>query len=85
MSAQASAVKVGVIFNDNMSEYGFNWMGLQGLLHAESELDVIGSVYTSTDPAEIMPDVEQCVMDGNELCIGYGFITTEAISNSAAV
>ncbi|OGO65275.1 MAG: hypothetical protein A2029_07605 [Chloroflexi bacterium RBG_19FT_COMBO_47_9] len=85
MSVQASAINVGLIINGDMTENGWNWQSIQGLLLAESEFGVIGTVYTSTDPSEIEPDVQQCALDGNDLCIGVSFMTTEAISNSAPV
>ncbi len=85
MSAQAATTSVGVIVNGDMSEYSFNWLALQGLARAESELMVAGTVYSSTDPADIDLDVEQCALDGNELCIGVSFATMEAILNYANI
>ena len=86
MSVQASAVKVGLITQPGaLTDMGFNWLSYQGLLRAEGELGVVGTVYTSTDPTELEPNVQQCALDGNDLCIGVGFYLSEAISNSAAV
>jgi basic membrane protein A len=80
--AQASTVKVGLIVMGNLDDMGFNWLSYQGLLRAETEFGVVGSVYTST---EIITDTRQCALDGNDLCIGVGFLTAEAISTTALV
>jgi basic membrane protein A len=85
ISAQASEVKVGLIINGDIIENEWNWMSIQGLLRAERELAVIGTVYTSTDPAETMTDTQQCALDANDLCIGVEFFTTDAISKTAAL
>ena len=83
-SVQAAPVKVGLILNGDMTENSLNWQGVQGLLRAESEFGVVGTVYTSTDPTEIISDSFQCALDLNDVCIGLGFMTTEAISISAS-
>ncbi len=84
-SVQAAPVNVGIILNGDMTENSLNWQGVQGLLRAETEFGVVGTVYTSTDPTEIISDSLQCALDLNDLCIGVGFMTTEAISISASV
>jgi basic membrane protein A len=86
ISAQAAAVKVGLITNsDDLSENSFNWPAYQGLLRAEQELGVIGTVYTSTDPSDFEPNVLQCAHDANDLCIGIGFDLADAISVTAGI
>ncbi len=82
MSAQASTVKVGLILYGD-GDNTFNWQLVQGLLRAESELGVLGTVYTAT--SEFEPPVVQCASEGNDLCIGGGFTFIEAISDTAAV
>ncbi|HSB65228.1 MAG TPA: BMP family ABC transporter substrate-binding protein [Anaerolineales bacterium] len=82
----ATTTKVGMIFDsDTFDDMGFKWLSYQGLLRAEDQLGVIGAVYTSTDFSEIEPNVQQCAIDGNDLCIGVGWMLTDAISNTAAV
>lgn len=84
-SASASTIRVGMIFDSpSFEDHGFNWQAYQGLVRAENELGVIGSVYTSTDPSEIEPQVQQCALDGNDLCIGVSFPLSDPISNTAA-
>jgi basic membrane protein A len=60
----------------------FNQMSNEGLVRAESELGVAGTVYTATDSAGIQTNMEQCALDGNALCISVGWLTYEAISNT---
>jgi basic membrane protein A len=84
--AQASteSIGVGLITNEGpVNDGGFNWLSYQGLLRAESELGVVGTVYTATSSADYEPNLQQCVGDGNDLCISVGFFTAEAISNTA--
>jgi basic membrane protein A len=87
MSARAEdPLKVGLITDtDDLYFKSISWMSYQGLLRAEQELGVIGSVYTSTDPSDFGPNVLQCVQDGNDLCIGVGFLLADAISETAAI
>jgi basic membrane protein A len=85
MSAQASTVKVGLILNGEISKYDWNWQSMQALSRTETEFGVLGTVYTSTQYEEIFTDTRQCAIDGNNLCIGVGWITSQAISETAAV
>jgi basic membrane protein A len=55
----------------------------QGLLRAEADFGVTGTVYTPTTPAEYEVELHQCVTDGNQLCIGVGFLLTDAVLAAA--
>jgi len=86
MSVRAATVKVGMIFDGpSYEDNDFRWQVYQGLIRAESELDVSGSVYTSTDSSQIELQVQHCAQDGNDLCIGVGFLLIDPISTTAAV
>ena len=82
---QAAPINVGLILNGDLSEDSLNWQGIQGLLRAQTEFGVVGTVYTSTDPTEIITDTVECAQDLNDVCIGVGWMTTEAISTTALV
>ncbi len=83
---QAAPVKVGLVTaTDGLAANGYSWMGYQGLLRAEQELGVIGTVYTTTDPSEIEPNILGCARAGNDFCIAIGFQAAEAISNTAGI
>jgi basic membrane protein A len=82
--AGSEAVGVGLVTDEaTLADMGLNWFSYQGLLRAASELGVVGTVYTSTSSADYEPNLQQCVDDGNDLCISVGFFTAEAISNTA--
>ena len=85
ISVRASSIKVGMVFDSpTYEDNDFRWQTYQGLVRAEDELGVIGTVYTSTDPSQIEPQVQLCALDGNDLCIGVGYSIMDAISNTAA-
>jgi basic membrane protein A len=83
-SSATQPVQVGLIVDEaGLNDMGFNWLAYQGLLRAESELGAVGTVYTSTGTISPGQNVQQCVDDGNALCIGTGFLAREAISVAA--
>ena len=83
--AGAQATAVGLITDvAGLNDGGFTWLSYQGLLQAQSELGVVGTVYTSTGDSDFEPNLQQCVADGNDLCIAVGFSAMEPISNVAA-
>jgi basic membrane protein A len=83
---EADSISVGLVTDGpTVEDGGFNWLSYQGLVRAESELGVTGNVYTATSPEDYEPNLQQCVTDGNALCLSVGFGTAEAISNVAAV
>ncbi len=85
-SAQAATTKVGMIFDGpEIDDHGFEWQTYQGLVQAENELGVQGTVYTSTDSLDYVLNVGQCAIDGNDLCIGVGFLFEGPISTAAEI
>jgi basic membrane protein A len=69
------AISVGLVVPDPTIEEGpFSWDSYQGLLRAESEMGVVGTVYTSTSSADWEPNLQQCADDGNDLCISVSFL-----------
>lgn len=86
MPVRADPVGVGLV-TESSSVDGSTWdqLSYQGLVRAESDLGVVGTVYTATSSADYGPNLDKCVLDGNELCISVGFLTHEAISETAAL
>lgn len=83
--AQAATVYVGLVPDPNgIGDLSFNWSAYQGLLRAETELGVVGTVYAPADSSEYEPKLQECADDGNDLCISVGFLTADAISKTAA-
>ncbi|HET89503.1 MAG TPA: BMP family ABC transporter substrate-binding protein, partial [Chloroflexi bacterium] len=80
-----NTIRAGLVTDiGTLADQSFNWFSYQGLLRAESELGVTGAVYTSTSAADYLANLQQCVNDGNDLCISVGFPTMDAISTTAA-
>ncbi len=78
-------VSVGLIPDESgVGDMSFNWMAYQGLLRAETDLGVVGSVYTPTGPADYAAKIQQCVDDGNVLCVSVGFSMSDATWAAAA-
>lgn len=86
-SSQAAyaATKVGLVTDiATLSDKGLNWVSYQGLLRAQDDFGIVGTVYTSISAADYTPNLQQCVVDGNALCISIGFPTSSAMSAVAA-
>lgn len=83
-SAHANTVFVGLVTDENtLADQGWNWTSYQGLLRAESELGVVGKAYTSTSAVNYEPNLQQCVTDGNNLCVSVGWLMADATWNVA--
>lgn len=83
--AEPQSIAVGLVTDGpTVGDMRFNWLSYQGLLRAQSELGVTGTVYTSTSSTAYVPNLQQCVDDGNDLCIAVGFLMADAISSTAA-
>jgi basic membrane protein A len=82
--AEANPIAAGlVIEGPTVNDNGFNWSSYQGLLRAQSELGVVGKVYTSTSSADYGPNLQKCVNDGNTACISVGFGMADATMSKA--
>jgi len=55
----------------------------QGLLKAESDFGVTGTLYTPTGSSEYDAVLKQCVDDGNVLCIASSWSLRESTANAA--
>ncbi len=78
------AVLVGLVPSETgIDDLSFNQMAYEGLLRAESELGVTGSVYTPTSDGEYEAKLQECVDGGNALCISVGFGLANATRNIA--
>lgn len=70
---------VGLVADESgFGDVGFNWMALQGLLRAESELGVYGRLYEPASPDDYEANLQQCADDGNILCLSVGFAMGDA-------
>ena len=77
--ARADPVGVGLIPTENgVGDMAFNWLAYQGLLQAETDFGVVGSVYTPANPGDYDAQIQQCVDDANVLCVTVGFVLADA-------
>ena len=84
-AARLASTSVGLVLDlGGINGNAFNYLSHQGLLRAETELGVVGTVYTTTSDTDFDPMMQQCVDDGNDLCISTGFGLQEATSNAAS-
>lgn len=84
-SAAPESIAVGLVTDTGGLIWNpFNRLSYEGLLRAESELGVLGTVYTSTTQADFEPNLNQCVNDGNDLCFSVGYSSATAIQTIAA-
>ena len=81
--ARAAGTGIGLVIDGASLDQGFNLLSYQGLQRAETELGVVGTVYTTPSYLDYAPQLQQCVDDGNTLCISVGFAMGGAISSTA--
>lgn len=83
--ARADSINVGLIASGpTVDDQGFNWYAYQGLLRAQTDLGVVGTVYTSPSESDYEARLQQCVDDGNALCISVAWTMADATLNKAA-
>jgi basic membrane protein A len=84
--AQAATVSVGLVPDvGGIDDLSFNWSAYQGLLRAENELGVAGTVYTPTGStqSEYESALQECITESNDLCIAVGFGMADAALSKA--
>ncbi|MBV9358551.1 MAG: BMP family ABC transporter substrate-binding protein, partial [Chloroflexi bacterium] len=66
-----------------LNDHGFNHLSYQGLLMAESQLHIKGTVLQSTSGADYVPNLSKLAAAGNKLVIAVGFLMANAIQQVA--
>ncbi len=80
----AQVFKVGLVTDiAGIGDNSFNWMAYQGLLRAEQDLGVVGQLYQPATNDDYDALLQQCATDGNDMCIGVGYLLTGPIENAA--
>jgi basic membrane protein A len=85
-SASASGSKFGVgLVTDigGLNDHGFNHLSYTGLLQAESQLGVKGTVLQSTSGADYTPNLTKLATAGNKLVIAVGFLMAAPLEQVA--
>jgi basic membrane protein A len=78
--AYASTTKVGLVTDSGtINDNSFNALSYQGLLHAQIDFGIVGTVYNSTSSDDYIPNLQQCAADGNALCFSVSFLTADAV------
>jgi basic membrane protein A len=75
----ASAFKVGLVTDiGGLNDHGFNHLAYLGLIQAEHQLGVKGTVLQSSTGADYVPNLEKLAAAGNNLIITNGFLMQTA-------
>ncbi len=77
-------LKVGLVIDENGLDEIWNELPYLGLLRAETEIGISGTVYTPTGSSDYAAKVQQCVTDGNDLCLTSSWLMgdiTQAAAN----
>jgi len=83
-SSSGSNFKVGLVTDiGGLNDHGFNHLSYQGLLQAESQLGIKGTVLQSTSGSDYVPNLSRLAQAGNNLVIAVGFLMANAIQQVA--
>jgi basic membrane protein A len=66
-----------------LNDHGFNHLSYEGLLQAESQLGVKGTVLQSTSGADYVPNLTRLAAAGNKLVIAVGFLMAAPLEQVA--
>jgi basic membrane protein A and related proteins len=83
-SSSGSGYKVGLVTDiGGLNDHGFNHLSYEGLLQAESQLGVKGTVLQSNSGADYTPNLTRLAAAGNKLVIAVGFLMAAPLENVA--
>ena len=79
-SSSGSGFPVGLVTDiGGLNDHGFNHLAYQGLLQAENQLGVKGTVLQSSSKNDYVPNLSRLAQAGNKLVIAVGFLMQDAI------
>ncbi len=83
-SSAGSGMKVGLVTDiGGLNDHGFNHLSYEGLLQAEHQLGVKGTVLQSTSGADYIPNLTRLAQAGNKLVIAVGFLMAAPLEKVA--
>ncbi len=83
-SSSGSGFKVGLVTDiGGLNDHGFNHLSYQGLLQAESQLGVKGTVLQSQSGSDYIPNLTRLAQAGNKLVIAVGFLMAQPLQTVA--
>jgi basic membrane lipoprotein Med (substrate-binding protein (PBP1-ABC) superfamily)/ABC-type branched-subunit amino acid transport system substrate-binding protein len=74
--------KIGLVMT-GLGDMSFNDQTYQGLLQAETDFDIAKTLYLPSGPDDYESSLQQCVNEGNGLCIAVGFSMFDAVNTVA--
>lgn len=81
--ADANTYKVGLVLDESGLTSPYNLLAHQGLLRAQSDFGITGTVFTATGPTDYEPQLQACIDYSNDLCIAVGFLFQEVTTELA--
>ncbi len=82
--SSSGSFKVGLVTDiGGLNDHGFNHLSYTGLLQAESQLGVKGTVLQSTSGADYVPNLTKLAAAGNKLVIAVGFLMAAPLQQVA--
>ncbi len=83
-SSSGGGFKVGLVTDiGGLNDHGFNHLSYEGLLQAEHQLGVQGTVLQSTSGADYVPNLTRLAAAGNKLVIAVGFLMAAPLEQVA--
>ena len=83
-SSSGSNFKVGLVTDiGGLNDHGFNHLSYQGLLTAEKQLGIKGTVLQSQSGADYIPNLTKLAQAGNNLVIAVGFLMAQPLQTVA--
>src|SRR5580704_4587333 len=83
-SSSGSGFKVGLVTDiGGLNDHGFNHLSYQGLLQAENQLGVKGTVLQSQSGSDYIPNLTRLAQAGNNLVIAVGFLMAQPLQTVA--
>src|SRR5262249_51258092 len=79
-----SGMKVGLVTDiGGLNDHGFNHLSYQGLLQAENQLGVKGTVLQSTSNADYVPNLTRLAQGRNQILNAVGFLMAPSLQQVA--
>jgi basic membrane protein A len=83
-SSSSGSYPVGLVTDiGGLNDHGFNHLSYEGLLAAESQLGVKGTVLQSSSNADYIPNLTRLAAAGNKIVIAVGFLMAAPLEQVA--
>jgi basic membrane protein A and related proteins len=83
-SSSGGTFKVGLVTDiGGLNDHGFNHLSYEGLLQAENQLGIKGTVLQSTSGSDYIPNLTRLAAAGNNLVIAVGFLMAAPLQQVA--